>query len=255
MGKVSVVIIAKNEEEKISKAIKSAAWANEVIVIDDGSVDKTAAISRSLGAKVIKFKKKKRTFSDKRNFGLEKARGEWILYLDADERVMPELKKEILEIVKKPKYTAYAIPRKNIVLGRELKYGGFGKFDQVKRLFKKSKLEKWVGEVHEEPVFAGELGHLKNKLLHIKAQTLTEMIEKTNEWSEIEARLMFAAQHPSMNILRFISATLREFWFRFIRRGAFLDGSTGIIHGLYQVFSRFVSYAKLWEMQNARSHS
>ncbi len=252
---LSAIIISKNEEEKIGDCLNSLSWADEIIVVDNDSIDKTRGIAKKHGAKIIKYKKG--NFSSWRNKGAEEARSDWLLYVDADERVTPLLRKEIKEIVYSQQttdYCAYAIPRRNIILGKELKHGGFGKFDYVKRLFRKDKFKKWTGELHEEPFFEGELGHLKNKLVHIKAQTLFEMVEKTNEWSEIEAKLMLKANHPSMNILRFFSAMFREFWFRIVKKKAFLDGTVGMIHGLYQVFSRFVSYAKLWEMQHARSN-
>ncbi len=256
---ISAIIIAKNEEKRIGDCLKSIKWVDEIIVVDNGSTDKTVAIAKKQGAKIIGVSKA--TFSDLRNKGIKEAKGNWLLYVDSDERVTPSLRREISQLISKPvsQYSAYAIPRKNIVLGKELKHGGFGKFDYVKRLFKKDKLKKWTGDLHEEPNYLhkgrltigreNELGHLKNKMTHIKAKTLSEMVEKTNTWSEIEARLMFEAGHPPMNIPRFLSAMFREFWFRMIKKKAFLDGSIGIIHGLYQVFSRFVSYAKLWEMQ------
>lgn len=251
---LSAIVISKNEEKKIGDCLKSLSWADEIVVVDSGSTDKTIDIAKKHGVKIVKYNKG--SYSSWRNKGAGEARGDWLLYVDADERVTPLLRKEIKEIIGQENldYSALAIPRRNIILGKELKHGGFGKFDYVKRLFRKDKFKKWTGELHEEPSFEGKLGHLKNKLVHIKAQTLFEMVEKTNEWSEIEAKLMLEANHPSMNILRFFSAMFRELWFRIVKKKAFLDGTTGIIHGLYQVFSRFVSYAKLWERQYARSN-
>ena len=256
-NKISVIIIAKDEEKKIGDCLKSVSWVNEIIVVDNESEDNTAEIAEKHGASVVRHKGG--SYSDWRNKGLKEASGKWVLYVDADERVTPKLKSEILEILKAAKYNAYAIPRINIVLGKELKHGGFGKFDYVKRLFKGDKLKKWTGDLHEEPNFLhhgklttgikSELGHLKNKLIHIKASSLSEMVEKTNKWSEIEAKLMYEAGHPPMNMLRFLSAMFREFLFRMIKKKAFLDGSIGVIHALYQVYSKFISYAKLWEIQ------
>lgn len=256
---ISVIIIAKNEEEKIGDCFESIKWADEIVLVDSGSIDKTKQIAKKYGARIFDYKGG--GYSDWRNEGLKRAKGKWVFYVDADERVTTELRNEILKLVQndKKEHFAFAIPRRNIILGKEMKYGGFGGYDYVKRLFQKDKLRRWTGDLHEEPEFLhkgiittgkeGELGHLRGKLIHYKAQTLSEMVEKTNKWSEVEARLMFEANHPPMNILRFFSAMFREFWFRFIKKMAFLDGSVGIIHGLYQVYSRFISYAKLWEMQ------
>lgn len=254
---ISVIIIAKNEEKKIEKCLESIKWADEIVFVDSGSIDKTIDYAKKYTSIIYKYKNG--SYSDWRNKGLKESVGKWVLYVDADERVTTELKNEVLKTIRNAKYNAYAIPRKNIVLGKELKHGGFGGYDYVKRLFKREKLKKWTGELHEEPHFLhkgklttgkkDELGHLKNKLIHIKARTLGEMVDKTNEWSEIEAKLMYDAGHPRMNIIRFFSAMFREFNFRMIKKKAFLDGSIGIIHALYQVWSRFVSYAKLWELQ------
>ena len=133
-------------------------------------------------------------------------------------------------------------------MGKELHHGGWWP-DYVKSLYRKDSLRRWSGELHEEPEFAGGMGHLHAALIHNKHESFSEMVDKTNNWSEIEARLMFDAHHPPMNIPRFITAMGREFWHRMIIKRAFLDGKIGIMFAMYQVFSRFVSYAKLWEMQ------
>ena len=246
--KISAVIIAKNEEMMIEDCLKSLTWADEVVVVDTGSIDKTMAIAKKYKARVVKYSSGK-NYSDWRDKGLREAKGQWIFYVDADERIPEELKNEIKKIINSDESAnAYAVPRKNIVLGQELKHGGFSP-DYQKRLFKRSALKHWKGTVHEEPVFEGELGHLNSAMIHQKHETISEMVEKTNNWSEVEAKLMFEAGHPKMNIPRFITACTREFWHRMILGQAYLDGRVGIIFALYQVFSRFTSYAKLWEMQ------
>ena len=248
---LSVVIIARNEEKKIKECLESVKWADEIILVDNGSSDKTKDIAESFNAEIIDYKNG--SYSDLRNEGLRKSRGKWILYVDADERVDESLRKEIITEIRKSKnkYNSFAIPRRNTVLGRVMKHGGWWP-DYVKRLFRKDKLKKWKGDLHEEPQFEGEMGHLKNPLIHIKEDNLTEMMDKTNKWSEIEAELMYKAGHPKMNVLRFASAIFREFWLRMIRNLGFLDGPEGIIFSLYQVWSKFISYAKLWELQNTK---
>ncbi len=246
---ISAVIIAKNEAKMIGDAIKSLSFADEVLVIDTGSTDKTEELSKKLGARVLSYTTGK-TFSDWRNFGLRAAKGDWILYIDGDERVSSALQSEICGIVQNsnPHSFAYAIPRSNVIFGKEFRHGGWWP-DYVKRLFKKSELTKWNGDLHEEPVFEGKLELLQNYLLHIKHETVFEMVEKTNKWSAIEGTLMFEANHPPMNIARFLTGMFREFWKRMILERAFLDGKEGIIMAVYQVFSRFCSYTKLWELQ------
>lgn len=260
--KISAIILVKNEENLIEACLKSLAWVDEVIVISNGSTDKTDDIATKNGARVVRYKGA--GFSELRNRGLKEAKGDWIFYIDADERIMPELRSEIEDVIKNPQYKAYAIPRKNFVFGKEMKHCGFTP-DYVKRLFQKKAFKKWTGELHEEPNYfvdgqlvsggKGMIGHLRNKLIHIKQGSLSEMVEKTNRWSEIEAQLMFDAHHPKMNLIRFFTAIFREFWLRMVKQLAFLDGAEGVIYGIYQVYSRFISYAKLWELQLKTNNS
>lgn len=245
---ITAVVITKNEEKMLLQCLNTLKWVNELIVVDTGSTDKTVKIAKKFGARVIGYLAGK-NFSDWRNKGLKEAKGEWLLYIDADERVTQALREEVIEKCQMEKgYSAYAIPRINVVLGKELKHGGWYP-DYQKRLFLKENLKNWKGELHEEPEFQGELSHLKNPMLHLKHESFAEMVEKTNLWSETEAKLMYEAHHPMMNIPRFISAMCREFWQRMVVKRAFLDGKIGVMFALYQVFSRFISYAKLWEMQ------
>lgn len=245
--KLSVIIIAKNEEDKIKRALSSvSSFADEIILVDTGSTDKTREVAKSMNARVISYTKG--GFSEWRVKGLSEAKGEWIFYLDADEEVTRLLADEISFVLSEEGYSWGVIPRKNIVFGKELKHGGLWP-DYVKRLFRKDSIRGWSGELHEEPIVSGKMRYLVNPIVHYKHDNISEMVEKTNIWSEIEARLMFNANHPKMNILRFFSAGVREAWLRIFRQRAFLDGYVGMIYAIYQVFSRFVSYAKLWEMQ------
>ncbi len=245
--RLSVVILAKNEQKKIVDCFKSVMWADEVVLIDTGSTDGTLEVAKSFKVKAIRYKGKG-SFSDWRDRGRKEATGDWIFYLDADERVTPLLKREIMTVITQNKFTAYARPRRNFIFNKEFKYGGQWP-DYNIRLFRSRSLVSWKGDLHEDPIFKGNLGYLKNPVVHLKHESLSEMVEKTNGWSEIEAKLMYEASHPPMNISRFISAMLREFSLRMVRQKAFLDGSEGIIYAMYQVYSRFISYAKLWEMQ------
>ena len=247
-NKISAIIIAKDAKKKIKGCLQSLGWVDEIVVVDTGSVDNTKEIAKKFTDKIYSYDKG--SYPDWRNYGKEKASGIYILYVDTDEVVDYNLRKEIKSrLLNWPENTAcYAIPRKNIVFKKWLKHGGWYP-DYVIRLFKKSMLKKWKNILHEQPEYQGELDYLKNPLIHYKENTLEEMIEKTNKWSEIEGRLMFDADHPKMNIKRFISAMFREFYFRFVIKLAFLDGGEGIIMGIYQIYSRFISYAKLWELQ------
>lgn len=245
---ISAIIIVKDEEQLLPVCLKTLQWVDEIVVVDTGSSDKTVSLARKAGAKVVMYPNGK-GFPDWRNKGLKEATGEWIFYIDADERVPEALKKEIQSTIKDLNSAkAYAIPRSNKIFGKEFRHGGWWP-DYVKRLYKRNSLHQWVGELHEEPIFDGTMEHLNAHLLHEKHETLFEMVQKTNKWSAIEGKLMFDANHPPMNVPRFMTAMGREFFTRMIKQRAFLDGREGIIMAIYQVFSRFCSYAKLWELQ------
>lgn len=223
-----VLIGGKIDKDLLKKCLDSVSWCDEIIKIETDNL--------------------KGSFAQWRNEGAKKAKGDWILYVDTDEEVSEDLRVEIKKEIEGSTNSVYAISRKNIIFGKEFKHGG--EFpDYQKRLFLKSKFKNWTGDLHEDPNFDGNLGYLKNSLIHHKDLTLSDMVEKTNKWSEIEAKLMFEAKHPQMNFFRFCSAGLREFWKRMIVQMAFLDGTEGVIYTLYQVFSRLISYSKLWELQ------
>ncbi len=248
--KISAIVLVKDEEELIDDCLDSLSWASEIIVISHDSSDKIISIAKNKGAKVINLSKE--GFSERRNFGAKEARGEWLLYVDVDERVTPLLKNEIERAIKTEDYSGYAIPRRNIFLGHEMKWGGWWP-DYAIRLIKKDSLIKWEGEIHEQPKIEGKIGKLINALTHFSHRSLSEMVAKTNEWSEIEAKLLFRSNHPKMTWWRFFSVAGREFWYRGIRKLGFLDGPVGIIEIIYQMFSRMITYAKLWEMQLNKS--
>jgi glycosyltransferase involved in cell wall biosynthesis len=247
MTKISAIVLTKNSEDLVADCLASINWADEIVVIDDNSSDKTREIAKKAGCKVFTFSG---NFSEKRNFGAKKAIGDWLLYIDADERVTPLLKKEIRSRLTNHQspYVAYAIPRRNIFLGHEMRWGGWWP-DYVLRLIRKDSLLGWEGELHEQPKIQGEIEKLKNPLTHFSHRTLGEMVDKTNEWSLVEARLLLDSKHPKMTWWRFLSVGFREFWDRGIKKLGFLDGTVGVIEIIYQSFSRMITYAKLWEMQ------
>lgn len=247
-NKLSVVIIARDEEEMIGDCLKSVAWADEVVVIDTGSADKTATIAQKQANRVIELKFTGHDFSGWRNRGLKEARNDWLFYLDADERVTPLLKKEILEAIGKSDFTAYALPRRNFYLGKEMHYGGTWP-DYVQRLFQREKLKAWREKLHEHPEFAGKMGKLQNPLIHLTHRDLSSMLVKTISWTEIEAKLLFKANHPPVVWWRILRMMLAKFWERVVKQQAWRDGIEGWINSIFEVFNTFIIYARLWELQ------
>ncbi|MFC1625710.1 glycosyltransferase family 2 protein [Patescibacteria group bacterium] len=232
MGKIkisAIVLFGGSYDKKLlDKCFSSLSWVDEIVKVDTN--------------------KQKGNFSNWRNNGAKKAKGNWLLYVDSDEEVTKELKDLVGKVTQTDEFSAYAIPRRNILLGHEMKHGGW-KPDYVLRLIRKDKLKGWKGELHEQPEIEGKIGHLNQPLIHTTHRSLGEMVDKTNEWSEIEAKLLFDANHPKMNICRFFSAGTREFFYRGVKKLGFLDGTVGMIEVMYQTFSRMITYSKLWEMQ------
>lgn len=239
--RVSVITIAKNEEERIGKCLEALAWADERIVIDNVSNDKTVEIAKKYGARVIKSESS--SFSELRNLGLKEAKNDWILYIDADEIVPDELAKEIKEVSSQP--VAYFVRRKNYYLEQQWPFT-----EKILRLFWKPALKNWYGDLHESPNIEGKTGQLKSPLLHYTHRTLEEMVSKTNEWSETEAKLRLDAKHPPVVAWRLFRVMTTAFFDSYIKQEGWRAGTVGLIESMYQAFSMFITYAKLWEMQN-----
>lgn len=243
---VSVVILAKNEEEMIVNCIESLRWANEVVVIDDHSVDATAGLAKQAGVKVVKAKGT--TFADKRNEGLAATTGEWILYIDADERVTFQLYTALMDAMKRKEALVYALKRNNVHYGKWLQHGGWEK-DWVVRLFHRSALKKWTGQVHESAEVTTEQGQITEPLVHLTHRNMVDGLVKTIEWTGIEAELMHKAGHPAVTA----RTLLRKFFMEFFRRAWLYrgrkDGVEGWIEALTQAMNRFIVYERLWELQ------
>lgn len=225
----AIVLVGGNYDANLlKKCLDSVSWCEEVVKVETKNI--------------------KGGFAEWRNAGAKKAGGDWLLYVDTDEEITPKLKERILQVTSSDEFSGYAIPRRNIFLGHEMRWGGW-KPDFQLRLIKKDKLVGWYGELHEQPKINGETCHLNEPLIHRSHRSLTEMVDKTNEWSEVEAKLLYDAHHPKMNFFRFASAAFRELWYRGVMHLGFLDGKVGVIETIYQVYSRLITYAKLWELQ------
>lgn len=246
MMKLSIVVITKNEEGRIRACLESVKWADEIIVLDNGSSDKTIEIAKKYTDKVFVFNDL--DFASIRNKGMEKAINDWVLYVDSDERVLSDLKLEILEIIKSNQCSALALSRRNIIFGNEVKYGPF-RPDWVIRLLKKDDFEQWVGKIHEYPKFKGKLGYSKNSLLHLTHRNLDQVVLKSLEWSKIDAKLRMEAGHPKMSGWRFLRILFSELFNQGILRKGFFGGSVGVVDSILQSFSMFMTYVRLWEMQ------
>ncbi|HSD62442.1 MAG TPA: glycosyltransferase family 2 protein [Ignavibacteriaceae bacterium] len=243
-NKISVIIIAKNEEVNIEDCLKSVQWADEIIVVDAESEDKTIEIAGKYTDKI--FIRKWDGYSNQKRFALSLAKNEWILSLDADERVTPELREEI----KSPNdnsFDAYRIRRKNYFLGKHITGCGWDNDYQL-RLFKKSAADVTDKLVHESFFVKGKVGKLKNRMLHYPYRNLNDAVIKINNYSTLEALQKYKSKHvtPFDFILHPVSAFIQHF---IIRKG-FKDGKYGLMVSLLHAMTNLQTYMKMWEMKN-----
>lgn len=244
---IAAVIIARNEEGMIANCLDTLRWCDEIFVIDHASTDSTPLLAERAGAKVIK-QKGSISLSELRNVGLAAADSEWILYIDADERVTPALMKEIKSAVLQANVTSFAVRRNNIHYGKWMQHGGWEK-DSVVRLFKTSALKKWSGEIHEHAEVEGKQSDLWEPLVHLTHRNLLDGLRKSMEWTPIEAELLMKANHPRMSMPRLIKVMATEFIRRFFFMKGWKDGLEGGIESMVQAINRFFVYEQLWERQ------
>jgi len=246
-----------NEESLIQSCLESCKFADENILVMANSTAKIKEIAKKIIPK-IKITETtdeyNKNFTKWRNMGYKLATGDWILYVDVDEVVTEELKNEILKMItedrgqRTEKISYYVIPRVNHFLGKRVRYGNSYP-DYVKRLFLRKDFAGFTGILHEEPIIKGEMGYLKNALLHFTHRDLHSMVDKTNSWTDMEAQALFENNHPKVYWWRFPRMMLTKFWERAIKQSKWKDGTVGWISIIFEMFDTFIIYAKLWELQ------
>jgi len=244
--KITVLIFTHNEEKNIKDCIASAkVLTKNIIVIDSESRDKTTNILKEEKIKFYSFPYQLYV-EPARKFGIEKVKTEWFLILDADERITYELIKEIKDkLEEKSNYTHYQIPRKNVFINRWLKHGGWWPDYQIRLINKKYFID-WPKEIHSTPKINGANGILKTPLIHLFHGDLETMVKKTTIFEEIESQMLHQAK-KTVTTSTFFRKFLGEIWRRLIIKKGFLDGKIGIIEGVYQAFSKTITYLFLYE--------
>ncbi len=249
MNNISIVIISKNDEEVLPDAIASCKGFGDIVVIDASNTRDTEKLCATLKVKCVKHSFK--DFSDQRNFGMYHALSDWVLFLDSDERLTEAFKKEVSSKIKifnpESDIAGFFIYRKTFYYGRDWNFK-----DRVQRLFYRKKFIEWEGVVHETPKVKGKLEQIESPLLHFTHRHLSQMVQKTNEWSLFEAKLRLESKHPPLVPWRFIRVMCSEFANSYIKNRGYKNGIYGLIEGMYQAFSIFITYAKLWELQQKR---
>ncbi len=250
---ISLVIISLNEEVNVERCIESCPWASEVVLLDSGSTDRTVDLATSKGAKV--YIEKFRGYREQKQRATDLAQNNWILSLDADEALSPELSKEIqLLFENSPTKDGYEIPRKSFHMGRWILHGGWHP-DRQLRLFNKEKA-KWAGgNVHEYIEITSEAqqtGLLKNSILHWVFDDLTDQVDTNNKYSSFGARDLLD-RGKKFSILKLITKPISKFLETYVVKRGFLDGLPGFIVAVGAAYSVFLKFSKLWELeQNGR---
>ncbi len=248
MFAISAIILAKNEEENIKDCINSLKFCSELIVIDDDSTDNTAKIAKSFGAKVIKHSLKM-NFADQSNFAISKAGNDWVLFVDADERISNELEIEITHSLESKEYEAYSLKRIDYMWGKWLRYGEVGNFHSV-RLIKKGS-GKWIRRVHQYYKTLGKVGELKNPILHYPHKNLRSFINHIDQWSELHA-IANMEEGKRSTLTKIIFYPVGHFINNYIFKLGFLDGMHGLVFALVMASHSYLSWSKLFLIQNKK---
>lgn len=244
---LSVVILVRDEDQMLPGCLARLSFADEVVVVvDDRSTDRSEVIARDAGAVVLIHPF--RSFADAKNAGLDRTSGEWVLFIDADERVSVALAAEIREALGRPA-DAYRIPIVNYFYGSRMQHGGWASERPV-RLVRRG-AARYTGEIHEvlELLPETKTAELANPIAHFSHRSVVDNLRKTAEYAEIQARDLVARGAPPVTGWTLARVVARELTRRLVRRGGWRDGVPGWIEALYQPLSLMSVHARLWEIQ------
>jgi glycosyltransferase involved in cell wall biosynthesis len=247
--RISVCIVTFNEEANIARTLASVKGiADEIIVVDSHSTDQTVAHAKSFGAKV--FDEDWKGFAAQKNSAIAKATCDWILSLDADEEVSPELVASIQSLRKPgqpdPAVDGFFMPRRNLYLGRWIKHGGYYP-DRKLRLVKRAQARFELREVHEDMKLSGNTGRLHGDLIHHAYPEFENFIEHANRYSSLGAQMVVKERRVSFSVTNIVIRPAVRFFYNYILRGGFLDGREGLL--VHMTHASYVSwkFAKAWQ--------
>ena len=238
---LSVTIITRNAASQLEGCLESAAFADETVVVDSGSTDSTVELAKRRGARVVA--KEWLGFGPQKQFAVESASHDWVLCLDADERVSDALRESIVAELKAPRGWVYAMPRCNRFLGRWLRHGE-GYPDWSVRLFHRAHARWSDDAVHEKVVAKEPILRLRGDLLHDSAETLERYLDKQNRYTSLQAESLRSTGRRASVLQLLFSPSLRFIKFYLVRLG-FLDGVPGLVHIAIGCMNTFNKYAKL----------
>jgi len=246
---LSVAIVAMDEETNIGRTLAGIRWADEVILVDSGSKDRTREIAREYGAKVIE--EPWRGYVAQKQYAIDLCTKDWVLLLDADEEVSPGLADEIRGVLADPNaLNGYWLPRKNLFLGRWIRHGGFYP-DPKLRLFRRGMGVVAGSDPHDRVDLkrgvASRTAQFKNALVHYTYPTLTYYLGHMNRYSSLGAQGAFAKGHRSFSIANIVLRPLTTFFYNYVLRLGFLDGREGLLLHINHAVYVSWKYAKAWE--------
>lgn len=242
MPRVAVLILTKNEEANIEGCIKSVAFADEIVVIDSGSTDATQAKAEALGARFVVHPMGEDGFAGQRNFALTQTEAEWVLFLDADERIVPSAVETIGRIVSENIPMAYRMQRKNVVMGKMMHHGGH-RPDYVARFYPRTGI-KWHGRVHEGIDTDLAIKDLPNCIYHYTYTTWQQYFAKTNHYTSLSAQSMFA-RRKKISSISVLSHAFFAFIKSYILKQGFRDGYLGLVMSILAAVAAMMKYLKL----------
>lgn len=248
--KLSAVIITRDEERNIARCLRSVAFCDEVVVVDAESSDRTLEICREHTDRV--YTQPWRGYAEQKNFAVGLARGEWVLSVDADEEVTPELRREIESLLAANcRLDALSVPRKTLHSGRWIRYGGWYP-NRLVRLFRKAR-GRWEGpEVHERWLTDGEVGQLNEPLLHHSFDSFSDQVRRNDHYSTLGALALFK-QGKRFSLPQLLFRPISKFLETYVLKRGFLDGYPGFVIAVSAAYSVFLKWAKLWELENERA--
>lgn len=246
MKKLSGIILARNEEKVIDRCIESLSFCDEILVVDDGSSDETVKRALSKGVRVVSHPLSD-DFAAARNFAMKEARGEWLLFVDADEIVTKGLGKEISELIPEAGVVAYRLKRRDVWWGKPLRFGEVRKAAEkgIVRLMKKDS-GRWRGTVHEEFFADGQVGTCQHYLNHFAHTSINDFISHVNEYSTIRAREL-QKNGVSSNAATIVLYPLGKFIYTYFFLLGFLDGAGGFVYSFLMSFHSFLVRSKLYQ--------
>ncbi|CAN5195030.1 glycosyltransferase family 2 protein [soil metagenome] len=247
---ISSVVLVKNQAEQLKKCLESLTFSDEIIVIDDYSTDNSADVAEKLGAKVYK-RNLNDDFAQQRNFGMGKAKNEWIFFIDADEIVSQELAIEMYQQTSQflTELNGYYVKRRDYMFSKLLRFGDAGN-TKLLRLAKKTKGE-WTGKVHERWNIVGEKGILNAPLNHYPHQSVKEFLFEVNFYSTLRAKELHQ-KNVKARPYEIIFYPVGKFLVNYFIKLGFLDGVAGIISALIMSFYSFLVRGKLWQLTQVK---